>query len=520
MFLFGTFFLLSCGDEKKGEVRIETTPEAVENALTAQNDLFHAEEVAYFYESRGYEPAWIESDVQNQLFEALRKADEEGLAPEDYQLRKITILDSPSEGNSEQRAAKMDILLTDAFLAYAEDLFYGKLDPNELYEHYGVPRPEKDFVKLLTESLKNENISEALENLKPNHKVYKDLKVSLAEFEKLKEQNIPVTQISEGELIKPGAKDPRIPVVAKRLQELQLLPENYSSADSLYSEEMQTALENFQKDKGLETDAVLGNSTIHELNMTPEQRYNQILANLERWRWYPRDLGDHYILVNIAAFNLVVVKAGDTVRRHNVVAGAPARPTPIFSDTLQYIVLNPTWTVPPTIKANDIIPKASANPAYLGNNNMRVYDPAGNPLDPSEINWSGNEAKSYTYVQGAGPANPLGRVKIIYPNKYLIYLHDTPAQALFGENERAESSGCVRVENALDLAAYTVEEQEDWDGEKIRETIESGETTQVKINRPIRVHHFYWTAWRADGEPVFVNDVYELDEEIYSRLKA
>ena len=200
-----------------------------------------------------------------------------------------------------------------------------------------------------------------------------------------------------------------------------------------------------------------------------------------------------------------------------MVAGAPARQTPIFSDTLQYIVINPTWTVPPTIKAQDVIPKASRNPEYLKSHNMVVYDAAGNRLSPGEIDWG--KAANYTFVQRSGVANPLGRVKIIYPNRYLVYLHDTPSKGLFEENERAESSGCVRVENAVELAAYAISGQDDWNEEKIREVIGSGKTTQVKINRPISVHHFYWTAWRAGDKTVFTNDVYGLDQKILKGLK-
>ena len=326
-----------------------------------------------------------------------------------------------------------------------------------------------------------------------------------------------VNKIPEGELINPGDKDGRIPAIAKRLKTLQVEVDT-TALDSTYSEALVEAVKEFQQSKSIQTDGIIGNSTISELNKSPKDRYKQILANLERWRWYPRDLGEHYIIVNIPNFKLAVVKDGDTVRQHNVIAGAKERQTPIFSDTIDHLVINPTWTVPPTIKSQDVLPKMAADPSYLQRNNMALTGPNGEAVNPSSVNWNSEAAKSYTFTQRAGPSNPLGRVKIMYPNKYLIYLHDTPAKSLFSQTDRAESSGCVRVENALDLAAYVVENQSEWTRDKIEKIVGSGETTIVKVDRPIQVHHFYWTAWRAGGETVFTNDVYDLDEKIYSKL--
>src|SRR5690606_23786092 len=284
------------------------------------------------------------------------------------------------------------------------------------------------------------------------------------------------------------------------------------------TEELEVAVKKFQEEKGLQADGKIGNSTLKELNLDNSDLYNKILVNLERWRWYPRDLGDHYIMVNVADFKLAVVKEGDTVRTHNVIAGSKERQTPVFTDTLEYIVINPQWNIPPTIQKEDIVPKASRNPSYLASNNISVTAPNGDALDPGSIDWTSSEVKNYRFSQSSGPSNPLGRVKIIYPNKYLIYLHDTPSKALFNRADRAESSGCVRVENAIDLAAYVVENQDSWDLEQIQKQIASGETKHVKIKRPIQVHHLYWTAWRGLEKTYFADDVYDLDKEVYEAL--
>lgn len=491
---------------------LETSPEEIRNQLEQKESAALTE----FYETRDYAAAWNDPELRTAFLEELQKADAEGLSLKDYYSGELKELLEDLPDLDQAKSARLDLLLTTAFLTYAHDLFYGKLNPNELYKHWGVKREKKDFVDLLQTSLKEEMIAEHLNRLKPPHQIYRDLKAGLQEYAALRNNKATSPDIREGDYIRIGERDSRLPAIAKRLQELDILEKEVT--DTIYSEALQEAVKKFQKDKGMQVDGIIGNSTIAELNMTEDHRYRQILANLERWRWYPRDLGDHYILINIPQFKLAVVKDGDTVRTHNVIAGTRSRQTPIFSDTLQYVVINPTWTIPPTIKTNDIIPKVRTDPSYLARKNMKVYDRNSNLLNPSEVDWSNPEVKSYIFVQRAGPSNPLGQVKIIYPNRYLIYLHDTPAQNLFHQNQRAESSGCVRVENAVGLSAYVLQSDEEWNEEKIRSVIASGRTQQVKINRPIQVHHFYWTAWRAGGKTVFTEDVYRLDKGIYSRL--
>ncbi|MFD0976391.1 L,D-transpeptidase family protein [Salinimicrobium gaetbulicola] len=500
----------------EAELDYETDPQIIESQLQEISPDLSAE-TETFYKNRDFKTAWQKEGNRKTFLELLEKVEEEGLTPGDYQEDKLLEILSSTEAASE-KIAQMDIYLTDAFFKYAHDLYFGKLEPRELYKNWGVSRKPIDLPGLLEKGLGNNDISATFNQLRPSHPIYSQLKSALEEYKLLKEKEQAFQKVEKGGFIKPGEKDSRVRSISKRLQELQLLPDSINVSDSIYSEALQESIKKFQKNKGLQVDGIIGNSTIAELNMTPTERYNQILANLERWRWYPRDLGEHYILINIPDFRLAVVKDGDTVRTHNVIAGSRARQTPVFTDTLEYIVINPQWNIPPTIKKEDVIPRAAKDPSYISSHNMKVIGRDGKTLDPATIDWSSSQVYSYNYVQRAGPSNPLGQVKIIYPNKYLIYLHDTPAQNLFSQNQRAESSGCVRVENAVDLSGYILNDQPDWQEEKIREAIASGVTKQVKINRPIQVHHFYWTAWRAGNKTVFTEDVYNLDKEIYSRL--
>ena len=513
-----SFFSRTFGSGSSEDLNIN--PENISTgieSLANKNRLLNMKAVQDFYSARNNTPIWSRENFRSDFYSEIKSADEEGLFPEDYHLEEVNLLLEDTEGLAQNEQATLEILLTDAFFEYAGDLRDGKLNPKEMYKVWDIDRKTEDLSKLLQNGAEEGHLVNVLNDLKPKHEVYLELKRVLQEYEELKKREVPFTKIPKGGLIKPGDTDERIPVVAERLKQLELLDERYSAQGEKYDEPLQTAVREFQESRGLQIDRMLGNSTINQLNMSPTDRYNQILANLERWRWYPRDLGEHYILVNIPAFRLAVVKDGDTAETHNVIAGTKERQTPVFSDTLQYIVLNPEWHIPPTIREEDVIPKASKDHQYLKNNNISVLSPSGEIVDPKSINWSGDEVDRYSFVQTSGPTNPLGRVKIIYPNDHAIYLHDTPVKSLFERNERAESSGCVRVEGALDLAAYVA--GQNTDRERINKIISSGKTIQIDTQSPILVHHFYWTAWRDNGRIVFVDDVYELDREIVIALQ-
>ena len=194
------------------------------------------------------------------------------------------------------------------------------------------------------------------------------------------------------------------------------------------------------------------------------------------------------------------------------------RKTPIVSDEIEYIVFNPNCTIHPTIKTKDVIPGLRKDSSYLKRKNIDIYSSNGELLNPNEVDWNSNKVKSFTYRQKPGSSNPLGKVKIIYPNKHLIYLHDTPSKSLFARNSRAQSSGCIRVENLLELVEYLLSDQSDYNSEKINKILEKGKLTQVKIEQRVKVHHLYWTAWIENGKPRFTEDIYNYDEKIIKAL--
>lgn len=528
--------LLSCANQEKDNNKkggffsnlfsSESLPvldaEEISVALDQTSDmdgLALSQEVNSFYNSRGNKPFWNSDDLREGLFEEISMTEKEGLSPGDYHQEKLQELKQTAEGSREQQA-HYEILLSDAFFSLAHDLYYGKLDPEKLHWIWDVKREPLDFGELLGEIEESGSLESVFKELRPQHEVYKGLIRSLAEYrEALESEEEDFEQIPSGEAIEPGDEDQRIPSIAKRLQELGFLDKNFEEKGTTYTPEIAEAIEQYQENQNMAADGIIGNTTLKEMNMNKEDRYNQILVNLERWRWYPRNLGEHYILINIPQYELVVVKDGDTIRNHDVIAGTRNRQTPIFSDKLDHIVLNPTWTLPPTIIAEDVIPKAKSDASYFSKNNMTVSSPQGEAVDPSAVDWSSSEAQNYTITQKAGPTNPLGRVKIMYPNQYSIYLHDTPGQSLFDQSERAASSGCVRVQGALDLASYVTNQETSTNEDDFDEILASGETTSLKIDQPIDVYHFYWTAWREDGQTVFSEDVYDMDQKIAQALK-
>ncbi len=481
-------------------------------------ELFNLDSVANFYAHRKFLPAWSDKKLRESFIETLKEAEHEGLFIEDYHGEKILAKIGDLKKLNEKEKSELDVLLTDTFLKFGGHLLNGILDPRELHSIWDTPKNEVNLMGLLKEVTDKNDLDIAMDKLRPSHLVYKQLIASSKEYNDLRTKSQDWIDIPSGEMIKHNKKDERIPLIQERLKTLGYL-DTISSGLTENTGSIQKAIENFQGDNGLQADGIIGNSTIELLNMDYQKRFEQIQVNLERWRWYPRDLGEHFIIVNIANFNLNVVKDNDTVHTHRTMVGTEARKTPVFSEEIKFIVFNPTWTIPPTIQNDDVIPGMRRNSGYLASKKINVYDRSGNQVDPSRINWSSDEAKAYTYMQNPGAANPLGRVKIMYPNEYFIYLHDTPSQALFERNSRDQSSGCVRVEYAVDLAKYLLSDQDEYSSGVIDGIIAKGTTKQINMKQKVNVHHFYWTAWREDGETRFTADIYDYDKNTYEALR-
>ena len=413
----------------------------------------------------------------------------------------------------------MDLLLTDAFLKFGKQLWLGKTNPKKIHKIWDLNRKDISITQLLQQVISKNDLEIALNQLRPKNPIYKQLIKAAKEEKKLiATDTSKIIKISSGKMIKPNTTDSRIPDIKARLQQLGYLKSIDTSNTN--SENTLEAVKVFQKDHGLMIDGIIGNATISNLNMTPKDWYDVIQVNLERWRWYPRDLGENYILINIANFRLELFLNGKLKEEHKVVVGLPSRETPVFEDEIENIVLNPSWYIPPTIKSKDVIPGARKDPNYINRKHLNVISRNGEFLDPAAIDWSSKEVYSYQFKQNPGSANPLGKVKINFPNKHLVYLHDTNSKALFEDNARSHSSGCIRVQDAVDLAKLLVSDQEAYSSDKIDELLDTGKTRYINLTKPLKIYIFYWTAWQENGKTHFTYDIYNKDPAILKALNS
>ena len=259
-------------------------------------------------------------------------------------------------------------------------------------------------------------------------------------------------------------------------------------------------MKRFQVRHFITADGTVGPATLTALNVPVGARIEQIRANLERGRWVLREIAGEFVLVDVAGFQVTYSRDGKRIFEGRAQVGRPYRETPIFRSDIEYIVFNPTWTVPPGIMKNDVMPKIRRDPRYAEKNNM---------------SWVGGQL-----VQKPGPNNALGQVKIMFPNPYLVYLHDTPSKSLFEKDDRTFSSGCIRVEGPLELARLLLDEPR-WDDAAIRKIIDSRRTTTVTLRRKVPVLLLYWTVDFDDqGRPEFKRDSYGRDPPLVKALNG
>lgn len=482
--------------------------------LTCGETLRCTRALSEFYEKRQFATGWTPA-LSKELLKALEHAENEGLNPLDYHYHKLQSF-SEAPPSTPLMKAEFEMLQTDAYLLYASHLLCGKVNPETTDPQWHVSRREGDPVASLQNAMRDSKLYGSINELIPSHNTYRMLRGTLALLRKANPGSWPTIQSAS--TIKKGTSDANIPAIRNRLILLGDLHSREVSKSAVYDEALQKGIEGFQKRHGLDNDGNIGQKTLEALNLPIDQRIEQVMVNMERWRWLPQEFGDYYVTVNIASFELQVVKNHELLAAHKVMVGKPARQTPVMSSRLQYLVFNPTWTVPPGILNKDILPAVRKDVAYLSKKRLQVLDAKGNVVDPSTIDWNSNSVKAYTYRQPAGPDNALGAVKFIFANKFNVYIHDTPSKELFGQTERAFSSGCIRVERPLELAELLLESPS-WNSTKIREVIKGGVTQTVHLPKQPNVHLLYWTAWIDHGILQFRKDIYERDKAVLEGLQ-
>jgi L,D-transpeptidase YcbB len=526
--LCATAFFLAAGCQKQREIppevaqMIQATVEVktLPASLKDQKERVRAwEEMRRFYEKRQFQPAWFTPrGPKPQAQELLASIDgmaREGLDPRRYRKEKLAgmlrqVGEKPSlEDPAAQRyLAHADMSLTYTFLTLGAHLASGRQQPGTLrIDWYTKPRNVDLDVRLEKALSEKGTVQEVLRSYTPPGEDYARLRDVLARYRQIA-ANGGWPAVPEGKL-KKGSQGEAVRVLRARLRAEGDLPgaatQNAASPqDAVFDDALAAAVARFQKRHGFDPTGSVDADTLAELNVPVQRRIRQIEVNLERWRWLPNTFGDRYIRVNIPEFAMQVVDHGQTALAMRVVVGkAQQNRTPVFSDKMTYLELNPTWNIPPEIASEEILPKLASDPGYLDRHNMERVEAGG----------------STRIRQRAGADNPLGQVKFMFPNEFDIYLHDTPADHLFKEEERDFSHGCIRLERPLDLARYLLQGDPDWTPEKLQEAIASGETQSVTLPKPLPVHILYFTAWvDKDGTVQLRRDVYGHDAKLAAAL--
>ena len=474
-----------------------------------------------FYADRGYRPLWFPDGrataATQALLAVLRDAEDEGLDPADYAPK---VLDSDCTLASAIDVADCELRFSNALLRYAHDVRFGVLAAAEANPGWHVPRPQDD-AELLTAVVATQDLAALLRDLPPPHTGYQRLRGALAELRRAAEAERPL--IPPGPALHPGNRGPRVRALRERLG-VEPSPSPADVPVDVYDAPLQSAVAAFQAGHGLDSDGVVGEQTLAVLNQPPAQGIAQVRLNMERWRWLPRDPGPRHVIVNLAGFELTLTQPDVAPLTLRAIVGRPDRSTPVMHSQIDELVLNPPWTVPRRLAVEDMLPQLRRDPAAMQKKGIHILtrrDGVLSEVDPAAVDWQSHHAQNFPFVlrQAPGPANSLGRIKFDMHNPLDIYLHDTPARDLFDKTQRTFSSGCIRVDQPLRLAARLLGGDADSAAAYLQQRIDSGRTVSVPLQQAVPVYLVYQTAWvDDDGNLQLRDDVYGRDVQLRDRF--
>lgn len=513
----------SNGNDVRTEIKRQIKLLTTQQSLTIADDIVSSVVVLpALYEQADFKPLWTNEKSISQFFAVLDTINLDGLNRDDYHASLLHDLQEKCNSAPDQLlSADFDILLTDSLIRLGYHLLVGKVDPVALDASWNMSRTVGDLAHILqlAGAITDGNIVNMINNLRPQAPLYNHLKSALAQYRDYKKQGgwLPV---SGGNILKKGVTDARVTQLRKRLHATGDL--SASNLDSwIFDDTVSKAVKKIQQRHGLKPDGIVGKRTIAALNVPVQDKINAILVNLERCRWILHDLPAQFVIVNIAGFEVKFYRDGEIIWQSKAQVGKIYRQTPVFKSVIKYLVMNPTWTVPPTIFQKDILPKLKKNSGYLREKNMRVITWGREVVDAAEINWTDYPPKKFPYLirQEPGPDNALGRIKFMFANDYDVYLHDTPSKTLFDRQERAFSSGCVRIENPFQFAELLLADNsitsDDFD-----KIIQSKKISQISLKTPVTIMLLYATATSdRQGNIYFNKDIYDRDKAILKGLQ-
>ena len=446
-----------------------------------------------FYADRAFLPLFVDArgttDQARAAMTVIARVDRDGLDPKDYAFAPVTA------GMAPEARAKAEIDVALDVVRLARPLQSGRFDPRRVHD-LGTPKPTPTEAREVLERIAgSRDVVATLDAYAPPHEGYRRLKAMLAELRGVKEE--PMVMVPAGPLLKPGQKDARVALLRERLG----ISDVVSDAE-VYDPALADAVKAFQRERGIAANGKVGRETLSALNgenSGTAGRVAEVIANMERWRWLPRDLGELHVFVNVPDFHLDVMKDGKSIHHARVIVGRPSNPTPIFSEAMRYVVVNPYWNVPYSIVKKEMIGKAQSTAGGALASGAWEVEVGRRRVDPTTVDWSTVDASKVTIRQRPGGGNALGNIKFLFPNQHAVYLHDTSSRSLFSRDFRALSHGCVRVHEPFSFAdAVLSEEPDQLDGARLKKMVGGGEKT-ISLKQTIPVHITYFTAWVDDA---------------------
>ena len=513
----------------------EPASEALQQALTQRiQQSGEALPVESFYQLRDGQPAWQAINRVEALVSALNSLVDDGLTPSDYQAASLLDDFQLSQQLDAQAKASFDVRATRSLLLALDHLSLGKVNPKDVEPNWDLPRPERSYaLPRVVQAVEEGDVHQALAFARPASPEYAQLREALTHYRRLAEQGSVPYLPGREESLRPGDIDDDVQTLRQRLTlwgEPHLLAADSSAYPMIgaqsaggdhraFDSEVERAVMRFQRRHQLQEDGVVGERTRLALNMPVTARIDQLRVNLERARWIrPIQQSEPRVWVDIAGYRLHYVRPNGQHWDTRVVVGTPSRETPIIHSSISHLTVNPSWTIPPTIMREDVLPRVRQDVDYLTRQNIQVVSLAGETLDAQTIDWQ--RPGGVMLRQVAGSSNPLGRVVVRFPNNDMIYLHDTPARGLFQRDQRALSSGCVRVEGVTEFAQLLL--QDSGSRYQLSSLINSGRSDRnVSLPTRIPVALHYLTAWpNSQGEVVFREDIYRRDAALLAALST
>lgn len=479
--------------------------------------------VEAFYLARDWAPFWTAPDTPAaaELVAALDAAGDQALPAARYDAPALAALFEP--GAAAAPAAREAAAMA-AWLRFAGDLSAGIVDPVSLDPEYIARKPERPAPGVLLAALDSGPLPQVLAGLEPRDPSYRRMVAEKVRLEELARGESWGPEIAPGDTLHPGDSDPRVADLRARLARLGYVNATGDTVDPLFDDGLKAAVERFQTDYGLVHDGVVGKNTLAAINAPVATRLAQVTVNLERMRWMPRDLGARYITVNIPDFTARLVEGGAVTWESRVVVGKThVTETPEFDGTLSYLVVNPTWHIPDSIAIRDYLPKLQRNPMVLKNQGIDLMTRGGTVINPKLVDFTQYTPENFPFRIKQRPSddNALGQVKFMFPNRFSVYMHDTPHRELFPREVRAFSNGCIRLEKPRELAEVLLagqvpDPEASYDG-----WLAAKKERRVDLEHPVQVHIVYRTAWFDDaGTAHYRPDVYGRDAKLFEAMEA